>query len=628
MTTILLGGFIFRLLSSYFHSYSSDELSAITRLRYDSFSDIIEYGVKIGDMHPAGVQLFMKFWSIIFGTSEVIMRLPFVICGTLSIFVIYKIGSRFSAQVAVFSAALWAFLLFPIIQSELARPYSPGLLFTLLSAHFILKFVFDNLSTKQLWHAAIGLTFSISAAMYTHYFAFLLVGFIGFTALFFINKTKRLAFVLSGITSFLLFLPHISITLFQTSIDGGLQWLAPPTRSWLFQFLSHAFNNSWLLMISLLTVLTISIFMRVYSKNATISKLSILLILWFFGIYIIGVILSHYFTPVLKFPVMLFAFPFLILLISKWIEPLLSIGKSFLPIALVSITLYSTAIEQKLFSSGVHYEVFKELSHHIRNWETTVGSDNMTIAMNISNPNYLNHYARQTGNEHILEMDIINYGDAALLDSLLRNSETTYFVLGYSARHTPVEFLNQCLSYFPYIHSHHQYNNSAVFLLSKNVLDQNLELEKWHTVSLSDSRENWDFEVEKYDPFHFIYFADSVNTYRPQYIYAATNESASNNHFIRVELDADITSENEITIVAIPQNSSNETILNNYEKPIWIGKNMEQDLLKAGKASFAFSLPPNMPSDGNIKIYVWNRNAKPFSIKNIEIAEIKNIWNN
>ncbi|MFK8045177.1 MAG: glycosyltransferase family 39 protein [Crocinitomicaceae bacterium] len=628
IATILAAGFILRILSSYFHSYSSDELSAITRLNYDNFSDILEYGVKLGDMHPAGVQIFMKLWASIFGTSEIAMRLPFVICGTISIFVIYKLGKHFSTNVALFASALWAFLLFPIIQSELARPYSPGLLFTLLTGHFLLKFILNDLTNQEKWRNSIVLAIFISAAMYTHYFAFVMVGFMACSALFFIEKSTRLPLVLSGIASVLLFLPHLSITMYQTSIEGGLQWLSPPNNIWLFKFLFHGFNSSWLLLVSLISITILAVTVRSYLKETAISKLNFILMIWFFGIYIVGAILSHYLTPVLKFPVMLFAFPFCILLISRLIEPLFSIGKSVFPIIFMTIALLSTTIEQKLFSNGVHYEVFKEISEHIRTWENKIGKNNLTIAMNISNPNYLNFYALQTGEEHIIDIDIINYGDAAILDSLLQNCRTSYFAIGYSARHTPIQFLNQCLSYFPFISDQHQYNNSAIFLLSKNIKDQNIRFKKLQTILFSDSGAEWEFESEKYDPIEQVYFADGTNSYRPQYIFPASNESATNQHFLRVEIDANITSENEVTIVAIPQKSGNETVLDNYENPIWIGKNVEQGLLKNGKESFAFSLPPNMPADGHVNIYVWNRNAKPFFIKNIEISEIKNIWNN
>ena len=268
ISIILVVGFILRFFSAVFHSYSSDELSAITRLNHDNFSDLITHGVKLGDMHPAGVQVFMKIWASFFGTSEIIMRLPFILLGTASIWLIYKIGKYYSTETALFSASLWSVLLFPIIQSELARPYSPGLFFVLLSTLLILKMLFFEHSRRQLWITSFGLSLSLAGCMYAHYFAFLTVGFIAISALFLIKKKVILPYLAAGIIALILFIPHLSITLYQVGIDGGIQWLAPPQKTWIFSFLYFAFNSSWLVIIALLsTIIMALIINRKAEKN-------------------------------------------------------------------------------------------------------------------------------------------------------------------------------------------------------------------------------------------------------------------------------------------------------------------------------------------------------------------------
>ncbi|MDA7804347.1 glycosyltransferase family 39 protein, partial [Crocinitomix sp.] len=248
---ILALGFVLRFSVSMIHSYSNDELSAVTRLRFDNFSDLVEFGVKTGDMHPAGVQFFMKFWSYIAGTSEVGMRFPFVIFGTLSILVVFLIGKQwFNRKVGLYASGLLAVLYFPIMNSEFARPYSPGLLICLLVGFFIHKVLFDF---DKKWRNAVILGLLFAAAMYTHYFAFLFVGFIGVSGLIFINKSNWKQLFLAGLIGLSLFLPHYQITEFHLNV-GGLQWLPPPNSTWLLAFLSHAFNASWIV-ISLLIVM-------------------------------------------------------------------------------------------------------------------------------------------------------------------------------------------------------------------------------------------------------------------------------------------------------------------------------------------------------------------------------------
>ena len=137
---------------SFTHSYSSDELSAITRLNFNGLSDILEFGVMKGDMHPAGVQIFEEFWSSLFGTSELALRFPFVIMGVLSIWLTYLIGKTYiNKKSGIIAATLLTVMYFPILNSELARPYSPGLLFSLMVAWFWLRLLRNKIesSTKQ-----------------------------------------------------------------------------------------------------------------------------------------------------------------------------------------------------------------------------------------------------------------------------------------------------------------------------------------------------------------------------------------------------------------------------------------------------------------------------------------------
>ena len=49
--------------------FTYDELSAWGRTGYNSFSELIDQGVR-GDGHPALIQVFLNYWRVIFGDSE------------------------------------------------------------------------------------------------------------------------------------------------------------------------------------------------------------------------------------------------------------------------------------------------------------------------------------------------------------------------------------------------------------------------------------------------------------------------------------------------------------------------------------------------------------------------------
>jgi hypothetical protein len=65
--------------------FMHDELSALSRLQLQSFSDLIRYGVVLNDTHPAGVQVFLYYWVKLGGESEWWVKLPFLLSGVASV---------------------------------------------------------------------------------------------------------------------------------------------------------------------------------------------------------------------------------------------------------------------------------------------------------------------------------------------------------------------------------------------------------------------------------------------------------------------------------------------------------------------------------------------------------------
>jgi len=88
--------------------YTHDEFSALFRTRFDTFSELIEKGV-IVDTLPAGVQVFLYYWIKIFGEAEWIVKLPFILCGVFSVYLIYIIARKwYNETLALISASFLA----------------------------------------------------------------------------------------------------------------------------------------------------------------------------------------------------------------------------------------------------------------------------------------------------------------------------------------------------------------------------------------------------------------------------------------------------------------------------------------------------------------------------------------
>jgi Predicted membrane protein len=92
------------------------------------------------DFHPPLYYLFMKFWSNIFGYSEVSLRFPSIIFSLLSGFLVYKIGSLLADKKLGFWATVF-FLFNPLIiyYSQEARMYMMVNFFVIVSFYFFIK---------------------------------------------------------------------------------------------------------------------------------------------------------------------------------------------------------------------------------------------------------------------------------------------------------------------------------------------------------------------------------------------------------------------------------------------------------------------------------------------------------
>jgi hypothetical protein len=621
---ILLVGFTLRFTISFTHSYSNDELSAVSRLRYTNFADLLEFGVQKGDMHPAGVEVFMKAWSTIAGKSEVAMRFPFVLFGTASILVLFIIGKQwFNRKVGLWAAGLLAVLYFPIMNSEFARPYSPGLLISLLVGLYFYKVLFNE---NRKWRDAIILGVLFAAGMYTHYFAFLFVGFIGFTGLFFLNKLNYKYYVVAGLSGIVLFLPHISITQYHLSA-GGLQWLAPPEADWLLQFLYQAFNDSWILSVCIGVALIIGFLIK--SDRLPFSKRNLTLpALWFFGIFIVGFILSYVSTPILKFPVMLFAFPFFLLLISIIIS---KIPRSNILLALtMMLCLGSTLIEKDLYGNG-HYALFKEPGIKMANWNRAYGAENIYTVYNLNNSNYINFYANEWGGDSI-EFDWVNIefdDDHALRRDLLNRSEE-YCVIGFSSRLTLVNIFETVKEFYPEVVDFERYNNGSVFLMkkgdSRNNPGRQKNIAKFSDFGISD----WIFDQEyaaMYSKEYSGYRLDSTNIYGPTYSFRMNELPDVGRFYLKVEIAAELKIGDELT-VALSGDRNGESIQHRGEN-MWIGHDLEEMLLNSESNSsyFAFKIPDYILPTDQLKISLWNRSETPIYISRFKISMIENIWN-
>lgn len=353
-------------------SFSNDELSALTRLDYRSFSELIREGVKT-DGHPALVQVFLYYHTEWAGNSTAAVRLPFVLAGIVSVLLNFLIARKwFGDKAALLSSLVMALLQFPVLYSQLARPYSFGLLWVLLSVYFWDKLLFREKGNKWLLAALAGISFAL--AMYTHYFSFLAVLIVGITGLFFMKKQTRWPYLLSGIIAALLFAPHIPVTMHHLSIGGVGGWLAKPEPWWLITHLKYVFNDSRM---TLLTVLVITAYTLVRApKEERWNKFHTISILFFGGLFLTGFLYSVFVNAVIQHSTMLFGLPFILMLLFSWVKHLKRTGWLFF---LVAILLIIPTKGLWSFYNRQHFGEFEGVAEKFAEWNQEAGGDLINV---------------------------------------------------------------------------------------------------------------------------------------------------------------------------------------------------------------------------------------------------------
>lgn len=116
-----------------------DEAISLQAARHLPFLDLItKYSVS--DFHPPGYLIILWGWIKIFGSSEIWVRIPSVIFGILTVFVIYVfVKKTISSNVALLTALLLAINPLHVYYSQEARMYAFAAFAVSLNVYFFIK---------------------------------------------------------------------------------------------------------------------------------------------------------------------------------------------------------------------------------------------------------------------------------------------------------------------------------------------------------------------------------------------------------------------------------------------------------------------------------------------------------
>ncbi len=194
---ILLVGLILRLINLNQSLWLDEAINAVFVRSLDLKSLIFNYS--LSDFHPPLYHILMKGWVVLFGSSEIALRMPSVILGVASIYIIYKIGKKlFDEKTALIAATLLATAPLHIFYSQEARMYMLASFFTIVSVYFFIAVLKED--RLKNWA---GFIISTSILLYSDYLPYLMIP-VYLVYLFLYRKSIKKPTLRSFVPAFLL----------------------------------------------------------------------------------------------------------------------------------------------------------------------------------------------------------------------------------------------------------------------------------------------------------------------------------------------------------------------------------------------------------------------------------------
>lgn len=568
--------------------FMHDEFSALFRLQFDNFHDLIQYGVCENDSHPAGVHVFLYYWTKLVGWNAFWVKLPFALMGIGSIYLIYLIGKQwFNRKVGLLGAAFFAVSQFTVFYSQLARPYAAGLFFILLMTYFWNKILFDP--KKPSVGTCIGYAVATWLAALAHNFSTAQAGLIFLTGLFFLKKERRRAYWLSGIGALLLYAPHLPVFYHQTFVNGGIGgWLARPDSTFLLDFLQYTMNYGPLFIFAVGLVIILPFILGKWQKRRYPIRWAA--VTWFVIVFAMAFVYSLMREPIIQFSTMLFCYPFLVLAaFSLYRNNTMTMSQTAIVIAAILFIGTSTLIVNRRHYDLMYHQGYDQIA--VRMQQDHDSLSDIRFATFTFATEMAEFYQAPTSVNNRVVFDRDNEVDD--LRYWIQDGESDKLGFGWTDYANPV-WETQAVAWYPWLLHEDDWFTSRYLTLSKNPVEGSTYL--LHDLSPGA----YGFAEGQEWGNAFTLSGDSI--------------SAMTEHLGMV---ADVICNDTLhgySMVIEVHDAENDSIL------LWHSTGSENSLLLPGhhRVVDAIRFDKNLRPEGTvIKTFLWNRSKRPLVVNKI-----------
>ncbi|MCB0761759.1 MAG: glycosyltransferase family 39 protein, partial [Flavobacteriales bacterium] len=336
---VMTSGVVMRFWNAFEIPLTYDEYSSLYRAQVAGFQEVLDQGI-LTDAHPAFTNTFLYVWLKVAHTPFLI-KLPFLLLSCMALWLTYINGRNWlGPRAGLLGAALLSVGEFPLMYSQIARPYSVGLFSVVFSMWALHRFLHDSR-----WSKAVVLGIALAFGAYVHHFL-ALIGLVlaGYAAYAKWRSLRSLIPVL--VTGIVLYFPQLLITLHQLGHKGIGTVISTPDIPWLAHHFSYIGNHDLLWKVCLLFLLGITI-----SKWKLVNRrhLLVFLTIWLAPLFV-GWTYSVAVAPVLQDRVLIFGLPALFVVIAAgmdYLKPHLAYATILI---ITCLGIYSTAANRDYYA--------------------------------------------------------------------------------------------------------------------------------------------------------------------------------------------------------------------------------------------------------------------------------------
>lgn len=624
---ILFIAALMRLLFSWEFSFSSNEFSMMQTADESGIAGFFNNPGYPGT-YPSGFLFFYFLWIKTGIHYEMFMRLPAIAASFGAVYLTYRISSLwFNRYSGLMAAALLAALQFPVMYAQQAAPFSFSMFFVLSNVYFWTKALFYNEtnSKKQFLYYALTLVL----AGYFQSFALIFVAMVCISGFFLLRKENLKNYILAVIIAVVALLPEIPMILKNVSLmnlsESG-NWLAKPDSGMLFSYFQYAINSSNLLIYVLFAFL-------VYSNidsftEIKYTKFHLIIFLWILTPLLFAYFYSRNVTAFFEYPVFLFMLPFILLAIFSFVNPQRRKLNLVVILIVLIIGICSTTLEKKYYKQTPYADT-KSIANNISEYINTYGKRNITSAINITSPYYINHYLKHSNTS----VDFIQYSNDGHKDlfQLLKSvekSKTKYFLYAWSGVFNPHETDDVIRTVYPYVIRQSNYNNKAgITLYSKRKEKIIISEEKpvYYVFNGFEDGNVWDKDSSmiskenvKYDNHSLKLSNDDVYGPSCTNVFSRIHDKPLQKIRCSMWVYCEQEPKDAQIVATISFKDNDNQIFENY---FWLSSKLEYFVEKGkwGQAFFTFNLPALKSINDELKIYIWNPDKNTIYIDNFEL---------